>query len=86
MRWQQAYACSFVSMASDKRLDLSPLDHRVFLLSQINEALGSMDGNADGGFANYIVDPKLEWATRNELPRPTQPSQMPGPPRSGLRD
>ena len=47
-----------VSMAASKILELTPLDHRIFPLSAINEALASMDNNLDGGFANYIIDPK----------------------------
>jgi D-arabinose 1-dehydrogenase-like Zn-dependent alcohol dehydrogenase len=44
------------AMAAAGTLDLSPLEHRVFPLSQVNEALGGMD-NRDGGFTNFIVDP-----------------------------
>jgi D-arabinose 1-dehydrogenase-like Zn-dependent alcohol dehydrogenase len=47
-----------VSMAANKILELTPLDHRVFPLSAINEALASMDSNLDGGFANYVIDPR----------------------------
>ena len=44
------------AMAAAGTLDLSPLEHRIFPLSQVNEALGGMD-NRDGGFTNFIVDP-----------------------------
>jgi D-arabinose 1-dehydrogenase-like Zn-dependent alcohol dehydrogenase len=44
------------AMASAGTLDVSVLEHRVFPLSQVNEALAGMD-NRDGGFTNFIVDP-----------------------------
>jgi D-arabinose 1-dehydrogenase-like Zn-dependent alcohol dehydrogenase len=44
------------AMAAAGTLDLSVLEHRVFPLSQVNEALAGMD-NRDGGFTNFIVDP-----------------------------
>jgi len=43
-------------MAGAGTLDVSVLEHRVFPLSQVNEALAGMD-NRDGGFTNFIVDP-----------------------------
>ena len=44
------------AMAAAGTLDLSPLEHRIFPLSQANEALAAMD-NRNGGFTNFIVDP-----------------------------
>jgi threonine dehydrogenase-like Zn-dependent dehydrogenase len=44
------------AMASAGTLDVSVLDHRVFPLSQVNEAMAAMS-NRDGGFSNFIVDP-----------------------------
>lgn len=44
------------AMAAAGTLDASPLQHRIFPLSQVNEALGGMD-NRDGGFTNFVVDP-----------------------------
>jgi D-arabinose 1-dehydrogenase-like Zn-dependent alcohol dehydrogenase len=44
------------AMAGAGTLDVSVLEHRVFPLSQVNEALAGMD-NRDGGFTNFIVDP-----------------------------
>jgi D-arabinose 1-dehydrogenase-like Zn-dependent alcohol dehydrogenase len=43
------------AMAAAGTLDLSVLEHRVFPLSQVNEALAGMD-NRNGGFTNFIVD------------------------------
>ncbi|MEA2982236.1 MAG: hypothetical protein QOF09_4059 [Alphaproteobacteria bacterium] len=43
-------------MASAGTLDVSCLDHRIFPLTQVNEALTGMD-NRNGGFTNFIVDP-----------------------------
>ena len=44
------------AMAAAGTLDASALEHRVFPLSQVNEALAGMD-DRDGGFTNFIVDP-----------------------------
>jgi alcohol dehydrogenase len=44
------------AMTAAGTLDVSVLEHRVFPLSQVNEALAGMD-NRDGGFTNFIVDP-----------------------------
>jgi alcohol dehydrogenase len=44
------------AMAAAGTLDLSPLEHRIFPLTQVNEALTGMD-NRNGGFTNFIVDP-----------------------------
>jgi threonine dehydrogenase-like Zn-dependent dehydrogenase len=44
------------AMAAARTLDLSPLEHRIFPLSQVNEALAAMD-HRNGGFTNFIVDP-----------------------------
>jgi D-arabinose 1-dehydrogenase-like Zn-dependent alcohol dehydrogenase len=44
------------AMAASGTLDVSALDHRVYPLSQVNEALASMDSR-DGGFTNFVIDP-----------------------------
>jgi alcohol dehydrogenase len=44
------------AMAAAGTLDVAPLEHRVFPLAQVNEALAAMD-NRDGGFTNFVVDP-----------------------------
>lgn len=44
------------AMTAAGTLDASVLDHRVFPLSQVNEALAGMDAR-DGGFTNFIIDP-----------------------------
>jgi alcohol dehydrogenase len=44
------------AMAAAGTLDLSPLEHRIFPLTAVNEALAGMD-NRNGGFTNFIVDP-----------------------------
>jgi alcohol dehydrogenase len=44
------------AMAAARTLDLSPLEHRIFPLTQVNEALTGMD-NRNGGFTNFIVNP-----------------------------
>jgi D-arabinose 1-dehydrogenase-like Zn-dependent alcohol dehydrogenase len=44
------------AMVAAGTLDVSPLEHRIFPLSQVNEALGGMD-NRTGGFTNFIIDP-----------------------------
>jgi alcohol dehydrogenase len=43
-------------MVSAGTLDVSPLEHRTFPLSKINEALTGMD-NRNGGFTNFLIDP-----------------------------
>jgi alcohol dehydrogenase len=44
------------AMASAGTLDLSPLEHRIFPLTAVNEALAGME-DRNGGFTNFIVDP-----------------------------
>jgi alcohol dehydrogenase len=44
------------AMAAAGTLDLSPLEHRIFPLTAVNEALAGMD-DRNGGFTNFIVDP-----------------------------
>jgi alcohol dehydrogenase len=44
------------AMVAAGTLDVSPLEHRVFPLSQVNEALAAMH-NRNGGFSNFVVDP-----------------------------
>jgi alcohol dehydrogenase len=43
-------------MVSAGTLDVSALEHRIFPLSKINEALMGMD-NRNGGFTNFLIDP-----------------------------
>jgi alcohol dehydrogenase len=43
-------------MVSAGTLDVSPLEHRIFPLSKVNEALTGMD-NRNGGFTNFLIDP-----------------------------
>jgi D-arabinose 1-dehydrogenase-like Zn-dependent alcohol dehydrogenase len=44
------------AMAAAGTLDVSPLEHRIFPLAQVNEALAAMN-ERNGGFTNFIVDP-----------------------------
>jgi D-arabinose 1-dehydrogenase-like Zn-dependent alcohol dehydrogenase len=44
------------AMAAAGTLDLSSLEHCIFPLSKVNEALAAM-GDRKGGFTNFIVDP-----------------------------
>ena len=44
------------AMAAAGTLDVSCLEHRIFPLTEVNEALAGMD-NRNGGFTNFIVDP-----------------------------
>jgi alcohol dehydrogenase len=44
------------AMVAAGTLDVSPLEHRIFPLSQVNDAMAAMS-NRDGGFTNFIVDP-----------------------------
>jgi alcohol dehydrogenase len=44
------------AMVAAGTLDVSCLEHRIFPLTQVNEALTGMD-NRNGGFTNFIVDP-----------------------------
>jgi alcohol dehydrogenase len=44
------------AMVAAGTLDTSVLEHRVFPLSQVNEALAGM-GNRNGGFTNVVIDP-----------------------------
>jgi alcohol dehydrogenase len=46
-----------VAMAATGQLDLSPFQHRVSPLTDVNEALAALADNKDGGFANYVVKP-----------------------------
>lgn len=45
-----------VAMAAAGNLDLSPLEHKVYPLAQINDALSTMGSNEQGGFCNYVID------------------------------
>ena len=44
------------AMVAAGTLDVSPLEHRIFPLSQVNDAMAAMS-NRNGGFTNFIVDP-----------------------------
>ena len=44
------------NMVSTGILDTSVLQHRLYPLSKINEALSGMD-NREGGFTNFVIDP-----------------------------
>ena len=44
------------AMAAAGTLDVSALQHRIYPLSQVNEALASMESR-DGGFTNFVIDP-----------------------------
>jgi alcohol dehydrogenase len=44
------------AMVAAGTLDVSALEHHVYPLLQVNEALAAMD-NRNGGFSNFIVDP-----------------------------
>jgi D-arabinose 1-dehydrogenase-like Zn-dependent alcohol dehydrogenase len=44
------------AMVAAGTLDLSPLEHRIFPISEVNEAIAAMD-DRNGGFTNFIVDP-----------------------------
>jgi alcohol dehydrogenase len=44
------------AMAGAGTLDLSVLEHRVFPLAQINEAIAGMS-DRNGGFTNFVIDP-----------------------------
>jgi alcohol dehydrogenase len=40
-------------------LDLSPLEHRVFTLEDVNDAINNI-GVRHGGFSNFIIAPSPE--------------------------
>ena len=44
------------TMKRRSEFGLRPLEHRVFPLSQMNDAMAAMS-NRNGGFKNFIVDP-----------------------------
>ena len=44
------------AMAAAGTLDVSVLQHRVYPLSRVNEALATM-ASRDGGFTNFVIDP-----------------------------
>jgi hypothetical protein len=44
------------AMVAAGTLDVSPLEHRIFPMSQVNDAMVAMN-NRNGGFTNFIVDP-----------------------------
>ncbi|MFL6802973.1 MAG: zinc-binding dehydrogenase, partial [Xanthobacteraceae bacterium] len=44
------------AMVAAGTLDVSPLEHRIFPLSKVNDAMAAMS-HRDGGFTNFIVDP-----------------------------
>lgn len=44
------------AMVAAGTLDVSPLEHRIFPLSHVNDAMAAMN-HRNGGFTNFIVDP-----------------------------
>jgi D-arabinose 1-dehydrogenase-like Zn-dependent alcohol dehydrogenase len=44
------------AMVAAGTLDTSPLEHRIFPLSQVNDAMAALN-DRNGGFTNFIVDP-----------------------------
>jgi D-arabinose 1-dehydrogenase-like Zn-dependent alcohol dehydrogenase len=44
------------AMVAAGTLDVSPLEHRIFPLSQVNDAMAALN-DRNGGFTNFIVDP-----------------------------
>ena len=44
------------AMVAAGTLDASPLEHRIFPLSQVNDAMAALN-DRNGGFTNFIVDP-----------------------------
>jgi len=44
------------AMVAGGTLDVSPLEHRIFPLSQVNDAMAALN-DRNGGFTNFIVDP-----------------------------
>jgi D-arabinose 1-dehydrogenase-like Zn-dependent alcohol dehydrogenase len=44
------------AMAGAGTLDLSPLEHRIFPLSEVNDAMAALN-DRNGGFTNFVVDP-----------------------------
>jgi D-arabinose 1-dehydrogenase-like Zn-dependent alcohol dehydrogenase len=44
------------AMVAAGTLDVSPLEHRIFPLAQVNDAMAALN-DRNGGFTNFIVDP-----------------------------
>jgi len=44
------------AMVAAGTLDVSPLEHRIFPLSRVNDAMAALN-DRNGGFTNFIVDP-----------------------------
>jgi D-arabinose 1-dehydrogenase-like Zn-dependent alcohol dehydrogenase len=44
------------AMVAAGTLDVSPLEHRIFPLSQVNDAMAGLN-DRNGGFTNFIIDP-----------------------------
>jgi alcohol dehydrogenase len=44
------------AMVAAGTLDVTPLEHRIFPMSQVNDAMAAMN-TRDGGFTNFVVDP-----------------------------
>jgi alcohol dehydrogenase len=44
------------AMVAAGTLDVSPLEHCIFPLSQVNDAMSSLN-DRNGGFTNFVVDP-----------------------------
>jgi threonine dehydrogenase-like Zn-dependent dehydrogenase len=57
--WSTAAECQeMADMVGAGTLDLSSLEHVVFPLSKVNEAINHL-GERNGGFTNFIVSPSL---------------------------
>ncbi|MFI6367717.1 alcohol dehydrogenase catalytic domain-containing protein [Nocardia sp. NPDC050630] len=55
--WSTPGECQeLADMVAAGTLDLSPLEHRVYRLADVNEAIGGI-ANRNGGFSNFIVSP-----------------------------
>ena len=44
------------AMVAAGTLDVAALEHRIFPLSQVNDAMAALN-DRNGGFTNFIVDP-----------------------------
>ncbi|MBF4996493.1 zinc-binding dehydrogenase [Nocardia sp. BSTN01] len=55
--WSTARECQeLADMVAAGTLDLSPLEHRVYPLTEVNSAINGI-GDRNGGFSNFIVSP-----------------------------
>jgi len=63
-------AQEMADLAGSGALDLSVLEHHVFPLEKINEALDEGIPNRHGGFTNFIITPTPRSSPEPEEPRP----------------